>query len=268
MAKDNQDMSYEELTSINRSQYNSGILIAVRKDLYPQIAKLIEKCRKDLMNCDPDSPEFAQASHANTETKKIAKDLINERMRKVVSMSLLGGSGGSNVVEALTPEERLLYEDIMNSTKKIYDSVFSRKKPLTMDISEPDAIPAPEMEKATVDTKIVENVVGEDSQTPATEVPVPMSEPPKETVPVVEEYDEEDAEECPVPTEQPAPEPIHTEPKADKDGMIMIRVLDDTPQFSGMNNVVYNLRKEDVVRMPAILATALINRGLAKPIAL
>ncbi len=268
MANDVQEIDYEELTSLNRLESNSGQLQNVRKDLYPQIAKLLERCRKKIADCDPDSPEFAEASHDSAKTKKVARDLVDRRIRKIINLGITSGSGGNNVVEALTPEEKEMYERILTASKKLYDDVFTKKKAVTMNIAKPEAKPELEMEKATIDTKIVENVVSEGSSTPVTEVPKAMSKPSKKPVPVVEDYDVEDPEECPVPKQQPVSEPVNLVPKEDEKGTILIRILQDTPQFSGLNDVVYTLKKEDIVRMPSIFATALISRGLAKPITL
>ena len=48
------------------------------------------------------------------------------------------------------------------------------------------------------------------------------------------------------------------------DGTVVVRILEDLEPFSGMDDIVYDLKKEDVVRLPAIFAKALINRGTAR----
>ena len=47
---------------------------------------------------------------------------------------------------------------------------------------------------------------------------------------------------------------------------IIIRVLEDIPQFVGSDMKKYNLRKEDVIALPPDLANILIKRGAAEEI--
>ena len=70
----------------------------------------------------------------------------------------------------------------------------------------------------------------------------------------------------PVPEEMPANVPeAPAEEMSEEDEMMVIRVLEDLPPFSGPDRN-YELSKEDIVRMPKAMALALINRDKAVPI--
>jgi len=61
-------------------------------------------------------------------------------------------------------------------------------------------------------------------------------------------------------------EPVKEEPKKeDEDELVVIRILEDLPPFSGPDRN-YELFKEDIVRMPRAMALALINREKAAPV--
>ena len=86
-------------------------------------------------------------------------------------------------------------------------------------------------------------------------------------IPPAEEIAEEEAEESgpvpdDVPAEIPAPAEIPVTPLEEEESVV-IRILENLQPFSGPT-VNYNLKKEDVVRMPVVMAQALINRGVAR----
>ena len=86
--------------------------------------------------------------------------------------------------------------------------------------------------------------------------------------------DEDESVPAPIPEEVPepvietapepviAPEPVQA-PEIDDDAEVVIRILEDLQPFSGPE-VDYDLKKEDIVRMPGVMAKALINRGKAR----
>ena len=91
-------------------------------------------------------------------------------------------------------------------------------------------------------------------------VDIPEDEPFDE--PVFEQVPEEPQE---APQDAAAEDAQNETQEYFSEEAVVIRVLEDLPRFSGPSRD-YDLRKEDVVRMPAVMARALVNRDKAEMI--
>ena len=67
-----------------------------------------------------------------------------------------------------------------------------------------------------------------------------------------------------MPAEIPVPEPVPAADELNEDEMVVVRILEDMEPFSGMDDLIYDLKKEDVVRLPSMFAKVLISRGKAR----
>ncbi len=279
MAIGSDEMDYSDLTSLSRVEKGSGSLSAVRKDLYHAMADLYEKKAEEcerLIRSNADSILFDGASDMKKKTLVAMKNIVQQRMKKIFELALRAGMGSNNVTDMLTPEEQKLYDALVDAAKAHW-ALLERKKKVTIpDITQPDVIPEPKKETPTIIGMTVENVTEGDSDVPEMEVIVP---PESDAIPIDDGFSEipEDEDEDPrnividVPEEtvsEPAPvipkdEPV---PPADIDpmGMVVVRILEDLDEdISGINRT-YSLKKEDIVRMPQMLAKVLVNRNLAK----
>ena len=275
------DLEYGDLTSISRSEASSGSLTSVRKDLYPAMAALYEKkckeCEK-IIRSNADSILFEGASDKKRKTLKAMKDVTEKRMKKIFDLAMRGGMGADNITDTLTPEEKELYDTLYAAAKAHWNLLERKKTAVIPDITQPDVIPEPPIEQPTVIGKTVENVT-EDPEVPQTEV-IEVAE--SNAVPLDVEFTEipEDEDEDPrnitidVPaeipsekiTETPIPEVKEETEDIDSMSLTLIRMTSDLEQeISGIDRT-YNLKKEDVVRLPGLLAKVLVNRGLAKVI--
>ncbi len=281
MTAQDEDLDFGDLTSLSRSEASSGSLTSVRKDLYPAMAALYEKkCREcaRIISTDADSIFFESASDKKRKTLKAMKDVVEKRMRKIFDLAMRGGMGADNVTDTLTPEEKELYDVLYNAAKTHWALLERKKTAVIPDITQPDVIPVKPTEQPTVIGKTVENVT-EDPKVPQTEV-IEVAE--SNAVPLDIGYPEipEDEDEDPrnivmdesveIPSEEikETPVPGIKNETADIDPMslTLIRMTSDLEQeISGIDRT-YSLKKEDVVRLPGILAKVLVNRGLAKVI--
>ena len=288
------EMTFNDLTSLSRIEKANSALSTVRRDLYPAMRELYDRQCKEcerLASADTGSLLFDGASEKKRKIYNLMKDITMTRMNKIMAMAMRGSMGANNILENLTPEEKEYYEEIYNASKRHW-TLLERRKAATMDIVTGD-MNEPVTEEMPVKGTVVENVVPENTAVPEIEVPEPVSEPPA-PVPM-EEIDEfpEDAEEIadviaeemalgeapseipgsetrvedvPAEPEMPVREPA-VEEKAEipalDDDLKVIRILEDLQPFSGLNDIIYNLRKEDIVRLPSMFANALINRGVA-----
>lgn len=241
MLRNSEPLSFEDLGAIYRVEKKNPTLSSVRKDLYPamagQIISLRTEYEKHLAN-DPDSIICEGVNQRRKKAMSLSKEITEMRMSKIVSLALIGARGGQNVLDHLTPEEREYYDDILNISRRhvnIMDRLSGKRRFETPEID-----------------------------------PEPVVVKPAEPEPIIEEVEEEVeieaiAEVEDIPPEPPAPvqEPGSQEEECDEeDEFVIIRVLEDLPPFSGPDRN-YELSKEDIVRMPKTMATALINREKA-----
>ncbi|MDR3206039.1 MAG: hypothetical protein LBT41_02950 [Candidatus Methanoplasma sp.] len=255
-----QDMTIEDLSSVYRVERKSKALSHVRKDLYHAIARLLINIRIEYekqLAIDPDSIMCEGINQRRKNANRLSKEIVETRMEKVCLLAVMGARGGQNVLDGMTPEEREYYGDILSISKRqdgILDRLSGKKRFETPDI----ASEAPMAHKAPI------------PPAPAAVEPARAAEAAYEVSNAEDELADSDAY---IPDDpegdvdkffepQDSPAPIAAAaPPSDADAAV-IRVLESLPPFSGPDRD-YNLSKEDVVRMPAMMADALIARGKA-----
>lgn len=229
MAGTSDRMTFEELTSIYSVELRSNALSGVRKDLYPAMIALFKEqvARCDaLASKDPDSIMFDGAVSRKKNIQKYMKMVTELRMKKIADMAVRSAMGATNnPVQLLTLEERRFHDGTMEAAAMHWTIVDKRTRAVVPDITVAAAPDVPSAEE-------------------------------EEMPPEVEQTDEPVFETEPEPPQE-THEDIHT------DDTVIIRVLEDLPRFSGPDRD-YDLRKEDVVRMPAVMAHALVNRDKAE----
>jgi len=267
MLKNSESMSFEDLGAIYRVEKKSPTLSPVRKDMYPAMAGLVMALRSEYEDCLSKDPESIICEGANQRRKKavsMSKEIAEMRMGKIASLALIGARGGQNILDHLTPEEREYYTLVLDVSRKhveLVDKLSGKKRYETPEIDE-----RPRMEKKAAEPFKAEPV-SVDSEPPVK----PIVKEPLRPEPEDETMPEDEAEELPpedygrIPAETKELEPAKEEPKeepANEDELVVIRILEDLPPFSGPDRN-YELAKEDIVRMPRAMAMALVNREKA-----
>jgi hypothetical protein len=235
--------SFDDLSTVYRMERKSATLSAVRRDLYPAMATLLVTLRieyeKQLAN-DPESLICEGANQRRKRANNLSKEIAEIRMGKICSIALLGARGGQNVLDTLTSEERDYYQEILELSKRhvnLVDRLSGKKK------FETPAIDPEPIARGTMS-------IGPSKESKKISEPADM--PPY--IPD-DEFDVEQTEEPDIIKD--IPEKVSTENE-----MLVIRILEDLPTFSGPDRN-YELSKEDIVRMPKVMAEALINREKA-----
>ncbi len=250
MPTNSDQLSFEDLGAIYRVEKKTPTLSAVRKDLYPSMASLIISLRTEYekhLSIDPDSIICEGVNQRRKKAMSLSKEITEIRMGKIASLALIGARGGQNVRDHLTPEEREYYDDILNISRRhvsIMDRLSGKRRfetpaidpePVEEKVTEHkiETVPDPPMEEEEddLDRMMMEQIYGEDSAIEPSSI--------EEPVPLVEESPSEIDEE-----------------------FVVIRITEDLPPFSGPDRN-YDLTKEDIVRMPKTMASALINRDKA-----
>lgn len=285
MQKSSQDtFEYEDLAALYRVEKKAPSLSAVRRDLYPGMAKLLRELNAEYtkqISLDPDSLICEGINQRRKKAKQLAKEVIELRMQKICSLALRGAMGAQNIIEPLTAEEKEYYNEVLNTSKRhasILTHLSGERKYESVRI---DEVPTPKAEVAKEVPKPVPAAVVKPPEIeiefkPEPEAESPLDDVPFDDVPETEFvgdadliHDEDLAKEDEVFR---ATEPVRRAAKpvakpaaiyeAKPDDRIMIRILEDLPEFSGPDRD-YRLSKEDVVMMPKVMADALVNRGKA-----
>ena len=290
MADDNGPLTFDALSEMYRVQKNSPTLSPIRKDFYTAAQELLAAQSKECDRLLRENPTSIMYDGAIAKKRKITttlKDIVKMRMERIAGMATRGAMGANNVIDHLTPEEKDYYNSVLEASKVFWTlSEMKRKVMVSQDITKIVApAPAEEMpavKEVPVEEKPAEVVpapVPEEKKAVLEDVPlseIPMDDSPEEMpVPpeeIIEDGDEESGEIIPempaeaveeVPEEIPAEIAPAEEERPVEEGNITIRILEDLPPFSGPE-FDYVLKKEDIVRMPAMMANALINRGVAR----
>ena len=281
MAKDEGKITYDSLSKIYREEMGSSTLTVIRKDFYVATQELLAELTKEcdrLTRENPDSTEYDLVSGKRRKIQNRFKQIVDMRISKIAILAVLGAKGSPNVLDELTAEEKDYYTKMEELSKTFLKLSNVRKKEyISQDITEiPKAIVSEpvEVEKAP-EAPVTESISVEDiplSEIPVDDAPeeepippaeIPNDEDEEEPVAVPEEITEE---EVPVtaPEEIPVPAPVPVVDELNDDEMVVVRILEDMEPFSGMDDLIYDLKKEDIVRLPSMFARVLISRGKAR----
>lgn len=279
-------MTFEELSELYRVEMKSNAITQVRKDLFRAMANLLTSLRLEYdrqMALDPESVMCEGADQRRKKAERLVKDIVHLRTQKVCQMAIRGAMGGRNTTDVLTEEERDYYEKVLELSKHLMsetDRLRGRRNTVAthidevppqppVQVREPEPEPVPEPPRQVAD----EEIPFDDSPDDFGDEPIPddfdgFGEEP---------FDEHPAEPVQEPAEkvvelEPAPappvhepEPVRTEEKTGELEPVLIRILEDLPEFAGPDRD-YKLSKEDLVTLPRVLADVLVNSEKAVPI--
>lgn len=236
MARTDDEISYEDISEIRRKEENSTLLSQIRPDFYKASDALIRRniaARNKILIENPDMYDGISGRYRNTAA--MLERVIFLRTNKIWHNALRDAATGSPAMpDNLTEEEKTLYTSLYTIAKAQFVSVNGSRTLFTTTI---ESVPVPK------DVQVTETPIDDGTEE--------FFPPPEEEVPV-EVAPEVKKEEIIPPMEDVIL----------KDEEVLVRVLDDIPTFSGPERD-YTLKKEDVVRLPSMMASALINRQKA-----
>jgi hypothetical protein len=268
MGQESEPLTFDELTSIYRVECRSTGLSDVRKDMYKAVAELSESIYKEYehqLSVDPGSLVCEGINERRKRIESLSQKIVEMRMEKVTKLAMRVAMGDGIDTEFFTPEEKDYYNVILDSSKK-HRSLISRSRPKTKDTVlkvESEAVVHAEVPKKEKSKPEVQKTPEAEEVQNLADIPVEPERGEEFLEDECELWDEPDVkcEDTPFEIVEKEEEiPIILDD--DDEGDVIIRILEDLQEFSG-RDVDYRLKKEDVVKMPAILANALISRELA-----
>ena len=240
---DTDQMTFEDLSAVYRTENKSQMLSDVRKDLYPSLLMLQDSIKKEYESEFSKNPDSIICEGLSERKKKAAffvQQVIDLRMAKIARMAVRVSMGAESVIDKLTAEEREYYESVIAGSRKLRTTAIKDPKRYII----PDIAPESAEKKGTVRSDISKDDRKDVPKDTEKDVPGKVC---GDTVPA-----------DPVCN---ADEAVSGE-RAGAEDMIIIRILEDLPKIPGPD-CDYDLRKEDVVRMPATFANALIKHEKA-----
>ena len=272
-------MTFDDLTSAYRVEAKSSVLTAVRRDLYGELAKLKETLKKEYereLSNDPTSIICEGINERRKKANTLVQKIVDNRMEKVAVMAIRASMGADNSVENLTPEERIYYDAAVTVSKKHRSALLGDNKGYTI----PDIASAAEGRPADTEEKkkdAARTVADTEEKKKSAALPAAEgagkrtdavhseTDGGKKRDPVLPAADGGDKKkDASLPAKAGGKKKEKKQKAADdgQDDMIVVRILEDLPKIAGPD-CDYELKKEDVVRMPAALANALINHEKA-----
>jgi DNA replication factor GINS len=286
MAPPAESLSYEDLSTVCRSEQKSKNITEVRRDFYPAIRACRERLKSEYereTSVNPFSIKTKLANKALTEFQDMVQLTFELRMKKILAMALRAAEGGKIDQARLTVEE-----------KEIFDAVFNLMGERHASLLEGRTAKPSEAEEPSISTKVPEMVVEAvreqevfDPSGLAADVlvsPVTNAAPPASLSEVAPEVKPSTASSIPpsplpvtkaplpdtkapdvppavVPAQASSPSTVvkATAPAADQ---VILRILEDLPPIAGADRN-YKLKKEDLVTLPPAIAKALVARKKA-----
>ena len=295
MTPPSEPMTFDELSELYRIEMKSNSISQARPDLFRAMADLESRLRNEFdkqMSIDPESVMCEGANQHRKKAELLVKNILHIRTQKICQMAIRGAMGADNDLSTLTSEEKEYYTEVQTLSRRHLlevDRLRGRKVTVATHIDEPPVHEIrheePVHEEPAAAEMVHEEPVPENLDQPEEAIP-PMDDSFDDFPP--ESFDDMDEpefapkpEHAPVKKEEPAVEvrepetrepaaeepvstvpdtPIETfeEPSDDDLSTVVLRILDDLPTFVGPDRD-YNLRKEDIVTMPRVMADALVN---------
>ncbi len=263
-------MTFDDLSELYRVEMKNSSITSCRGDLFRAMAELLTRLRTDYdrqMSIDPESVMCEGANQRRKKAERISKDIMHIRTQKICQMAIRGAMGADNGLETLTSEERDYYNGILELSRRQFseiDRLRGRRNTVDTRIDEVPVrppVPEPPVEAAPPTVEPVPEPVPvqepEDDGFVPDDMPFPDEAEQFDDLPPGEMFDDEPVPEPPVDTVPPAMEPVPAT-ESDELAPVVIRVLEDLPPFVGPDRD-YDLRAEDLVTLPRIMAEALVN---------
>jgi DNA replication initiation complex subunit (GINS family) len=217
--------TYGDITKAYRNEERSTDVSEIRRDFYPELRAYLEALKRESEAEVRTSPYSVKASSLTNEIKKgiqKSQGVFQLRMKKIAMMAVREALGGKVDTGKLTDEEMELFHSIVRSVSECRSTALEGELPLPKKAETVCSLVEEESRKVEEQLAPLQG-----REMPAVAPPAPMTK-------------REEAAQT----------------------LVLIRVLEDLPPFSGGDRT-YRLRKDDIANMPAAIGCALVKTGKA-----
>lgn len=277
-------MDLDEIQSVQNKERQTDSLQQLRPSFYEDAGEFVQSLRTERDQVasgleDPfGSEKVARLSDDIDTAEQTVEAIYERRVGKIVKMASLAAAGMPTEEEGLTNEERDLFEQLVEAIESNREQVFDvldghgPGADLSSDDGQQDSpghSPPPDQEPAeganrppTAEGEAVTN----DEEVPAADLMDGNSpESGTESAPLSQEGDQQ----APSGQSRPSEESDSGDESDDRRDDIdrkTVRITSDVGEILGVDDREYELRVDDVVRLPAANAGPLLERGAAEPL--
>jgi DNA replication initiation complex subunit (GINS family) len=259
MAPD-EEVNYNRLVQIYQQEKKGGPPIHLEADFHDKVRNYLAMLKASYdqeRSKDPSSMKALQLADQLQKVRVLQSDVLNLRLRKFLLLAHQTLTGGMVDTKNFTPEERELFEamvaELCKGRNRIIDAgpgPMIPQGPFPAAQGQPTLPPGP---LPTPQTRAI------------CEGPAKAAERQKvaESLPSVIAPM---AAEAPGPKKPTQPEGAASAAPIGQGQLVVVRILEDLPDFALGDRSGYSLKKKDVVALPKDIAAVLQAHGKAKPV--
>jgi len=231
-----EEVNYNRLIQIHQQEKKGGTLVPLQADFHDRMRDYLERLRASYdqeRGKDPSSMKALQLADQLQKARALQVDIINLRLRKFLLLAHQTLTGAGVDTKSFTPEEKVVFEKLVGQLCSGRNRILEGGEPEGAGADDMPAEPSP---------------------------PVRCAPPPG---PETERH-----EARPVPArvgEKTAPAPSGL--SLDSNELVVVRILEDVPDFAFGDKGATSLKKKDLIALPKNLAKALEQHKKAKPVA-
>jgi len=231
-----EEVNYNRLIQVYQQEKKGGTPVPLVADFHDRVRGYLEKLRASYdqeRSKDPSSMKALQLADQLQKARVLQVDIINLRLRKFLLLAHQTLTGAGVDTKAFTPDEKTVFQNLVGHLCSGRNRIL-------------------EGAEASEDAQAAESG--------------PLS-PPVKCVPPKGSDEERREMRPPEPAkvqEKVAPVPSGVE--LDSNELVVVRILEDVPDFAMGDKVAASLRKKDVVALPKNLAHVLEQHKKAKTV--
>jgi DNA replication initiation complex subunit (GINS family) len=231
-----EEVSYNRLIQVFQQEKKGGAPVALVADFHDRVRDYLEKLRASYDQeraKDPSSMKALQLADQLQKSRALQVDIINLRLRKLLLLAHQTLTGAAADTKSFTPEEKAFFQGLAGQLCAGRNRILEG-------------------------TEAAEDAGAGEAG--------PLS-PPVRCVPPKGSDEERREARPPEPANFPEkPPPAPSGMALDSDELVVLRMLEDVPDFAMGDKVAASLRRKDVVALPAGMARVLLQHKKARPV--
>lgn len=259
-------MDIEELRAVQSQERSSSELQELRDSFYADVAEYLDSLREErerlARECeDPYDDSVIRVNDEIDAAERVVQSIHERRVGKVVEQASFTANGLGDAPDGLTAEERALFEDLVERIETNTDRVLDIVRG---DATSPAMAPPEGPEDANAETAAPGESVPEPDEDTSDEAQTDAAALMDDSVPDGGPGTAAGPDGDPSPQED-EPREGTDEPTENTDvDRQRLRMLDDVGEIYGIDDRVYDLKRDDVVTLPTENAGPLVERGAAE----
>lgn len=131
MSKKDEELTFETIAQVYREERNSTALTKLQRHFYKDLNDYLEKLRSSYLeerNHDPTSSKTLMLEDEYNKAQRRASQIYEHRERKIVLLALSAVNGGSPNLSQMTNDEKIAFDNLVDTLKKNRSHILLRKE--------------------------------------------------------------------------------------------------------------------------------------------